>query len=156
MRRFFWRPKAHSLSYWYGKHHNFYAMKDCLTWPMWHTKMHISAKCNSGRIAIQWFLIKHFLDYQYTKLQPYTFPVQKMCVFAQYATLVPRLIKALCQSSHLVWGLAYRRTIKEETIAINRDWVYNQACRLLHDINVVSFYNHWYPKLGFPTIFLKL
>ena len=66
-------------------------MKDCLTWPMWHTKMHFSAKCNSGRIAIQWFHIKHYLDYQYTKFQPYTFRVQKMCVFARYATLVPRL-----------------------------------------------------------------
>ena len=53
--------------------------------------MHFSAKCISGRIAIQWFHIKHYLDYQYTKFQPYTFRVQKMCVFARYATLVPRL-----------------------------------------------------------------
>ena len=53
--------------------------------------MHISEKCNSGRAAIQWFHIKHYLDYQYTKFQPYTFRVQKMCVFARYATLVPRL-----------------------------------------------------------------
>ena len=59
---------------------------------MWHTKNAFSAKCNSGRIAIQWFHIKHYLDYQYTKFQPYTFRVQKMCVFARYATLVPRLI----------------------------------------------------------------
>ena len=59
---------------------------------MWHTKMHFPAKCNSGRIAIQWFHIKHYSDYQYTKLQSYTFRVQKMCVFARYATLVPRLI----------------------------------------------------------------
>ena len=59
---------------------------------MWHTKMHFSAKCNSGRIAIQWFHIKHYLDYQYTKFQPYTFRVQKMCVFVRYATLVPRLV----------------------------------------------------------------
>ena len=58
---------------------------------MWHTKMRFSAKCNSGRIAIQWFHIKYYLDYQYTKFQPYTFRVQKMCVFARYATLVPRL-----------------------------------------------------------------
>ena len=62
---------------------------------MWHTKMHFSAKCNSGRIAIQWFHIKHYLDYQYTKFQPYTFRVQKMCVFARYATLVPRLFSLL-------------------------------------------------------------
>ena len=48
-------------------------------------------KCNSGRIAIQWFHIKHYLDYQYTKFQPYTFQVQKMFVFARYTTLVPRL-----------------------------------------------------------------
>ena len=53
--------------------------------------MHFPAKCNSGRIAIQWFHIKHHLDYQYTKFQLYTFRVQKMCVFARYATLVPRL-----------------------------------------------------------------
>ena len=57
--------------------------------------MHFAAKCNSGRIAIQWFHIKHYLDYQYTKFQPYTFRVQKMCVFARYATLVPRLYAAL-------------------------------------------------------------
>ena len=60
---------------------------------MWHTKMHFHAKCNSGRIAIQWFHIKHYLDYQYTKFQPYTFRVQKMCVFARYETLVPRLLE---------------------------------------------------------------
>ena len=41
-----------------------------------------STKCNSGRIAIQWYHIKHYLDFQYTKFQPYTFGVQKMCVFA--------------------------------------------------------------------------
>ena len=58
-----------------------------------YKKMHFSAKCNSGRIAIQWFHIKHYLDYQYTKFQPYTFRVQKMCVFARYATLVPRLLE---------------------------------------------------------------
>ena len=56
-----------------------------------YKKMHFSAKCNSGRIAIQWFYIKHYFDYQYKKFQPYTFRVQKMCVFARYATLVPRL-----------------------------------------------------------------
>ena len=43
--------------------------------------MHFSAKCNSGRIAIQWFHITRYLDYQYTKFQPYTFRVQKKCVF---------------------------------------------------------------------------
>ena len=50
---------------------------------MWHTKNAFSAKCNFGRIAIQWFHTKHYLDYQYTKFQPYTFQVQKMCVFAR-------------------------------------------------------------------------
>ena len=32
-------------------------------------------------------------------------------------------IKALRQSRHGVWGLTHRRAIKEETIAINHDWV---------------------------------
>ena len=54
--------------------------------------MHFFAKCNSDRIAIQWFHNKHYLDYHYTKFQTYTSRVQKMCVFARYATLVPRLI----------------------------------------------------------------
>ena len=54
--------------------------------------MHFPANCNSGRIAIQWFHIKHYLDYQHTKFQTYTFRVQKMCVFARYATLVTRLL----------------------------------------------------------------
>ena len=40
-------------------------------------------RLNSGCIAIQWLHIKHYLDNQYTKFQPYTFRVQKMCVFAQ-------------------------------------------------------------------------
>ena len=65
--------------------------------------MHFSAKCNSGRIAIQWFHIKHYLGYQYTKFQPYTFRVQKNCVFARYATLVPRLKRvygSLCFKIH--------------------------------------------------------
>ena len=57
-----------------------------------YKKMQFSAKCNSCRIAIQWFQIKHYLVYQYSKFQPYTFWVQKICVFARYATLVPRLI----------------------------------------------------------------
>ena len=68
---------------------------------MWQTKMHFSAKCNSGRIAIQWFHIKHYLDYQYTKFQPFTFRVQKMCVFARYATLVPRLLASENRSTPL-------------------------------------------------------
>ena len=33
--------------------------------------------------------------------------------------------------------MTHHRAIKEETIAINRDWVYNQACRLSHDIQVI-------------------
>ena len=73
---------------------------------MWHTKVHFSAKCNSGRVAIQWFHIKHYLDYQYTKFQPYTFRVQKMCVFARYATLVPRLMINWWSSSKFVQIMA--------------------------------------------------
>ena len=68
---------------------------DCLTWPIRLTKMHFSAICNSGRVAIQWFHIKRDLDYQYTKFQLYTFWVQNICVFARYATLVPRLLVKL-------------------------------------------------------------
>ena len=33
------------------------------------------------------------------------------------------LIKALSQRCHWVWGLTHRRAIKEETTAINSDWV---------------------------------
>ena len=40
--------------------------------------------------------------------------------------------------SPIVRELTNRRAIKEETIAINRDWVHNQAYRLSHDIHVVS------------------
>ena len=36
------------------------------------------AKCNSGRIGMQWFHIKHYIDYQYTKLQSYTSRVKKI------------------------------------------------------------------------------
>ena len=34
--------------------------------------------------------------------------------------------------------MIHRHAIKEETIAINRDWVLNQECRLSHDIQVIS------------------
>ena len=76
---------------------------------MWHTKNAFSAKCNSGRLAIQWFNIKHYLDYQYTKFQPYTFRVQKMCVFARYATLVPRLViwQLKCHKELTIVQIAY-------------------------------------------------
>ena len=36
-------------------------------------------------------------------------------------------IKALRQSHHWVWGLTNHCAIIEETIAINHDWVNNQA-----------------------------
>ena len=42
--------------------------------------MHFSAKCNSGRIAIQWFHIKHYLDYLYTNSSRIPFGCKK-CVF---------------------------------------------------------------------------
>ena len=41
-------------------------------------------------------------------------------------------IKALRQGRHWVWGLTPHRAIKEETLAINRDWVYNQAIKLFY------------------------
>ena len=41
------------------------------------------------------------------------------------------LIKALCQIRHWVWGLANRCAIKEIAIARNRDWVYNQAFKVI-------------------------
>ena len=42
----------------------------------------------------------------------------------------------ICQCHHWVWGLTHRHLIKEETIAINRDWVYNKTCRLPHNKHV--------------------
>ena len=47
-------------------------------------------------------------------------------------------IKALRQSRHWVWSLTHRRAIEEETRAKSCDWVYNQACRLSHDFQVIS------------------
>ena len=76
------RETSHFLCYERLLNMTYVAYKKCI----------FSAKCNSGRIAIQWFHIKHDLDYQYTQFQPYTFRVQKMCVFARYATLVSRLL----------------------------------------------------------------
>ena len=69
-------------------------------------------------------------------------------------------IKALHQDHHWVWGRTLHRAIKEETIAINRDWVYNQACRLSQDIHVVShpfitfnYLLNWSINLGFQQFF---
>ena len=45
-----------------------------------YKKCIFSAKCNSGRIAIQWFHIKRYLDYQYTKFQLYYLSgAKKLC-----------------------------------------------------------------------------
>ena len=33
-----------------------------------------------------------------------------------------------------------RRALEGETIAINRDWVYDQTCRLSRDIHVISIF----------------
>ena len=54
------------------------------------------------------------------------------------ASVINPPIKALRQSRQWVWNLTHRRAIKEATIAINRDWVNNQACTLSHDIQVIS------------------
>ena len=66
-----------------------------------------------------------------------------MSGLCQYAVCITRnttdpQIKALRQSRHRVRGLVNRRAIKEKTIAINRDWVSNQACRLSHNIHFIS------------------
>ena len=52
------------------------------------------------------------------------------------------------QASGTNQRMTHRRAIKEETIAINRDWVHNQACRLPHDIHVVS-----HPLITFIYLF---
>ena len=50
----------------------------------------------------------------------------------------PRM-KPLRQGSHCVCDLTRRRLFKVGTIALNRDWVYNQTCRLSHGgIHVIS------------------
>ena len=53
------------------------------------------------------------------------------------ASGINQRIKALRQGHHWIWGLTNGRAIKEETIAINCDWVYNQVCSLSHDIHVI-------------------
>ena len=88
--------------------------------------MHLSAKCNSGRIAIQWFHIKHYSDYQYTKFQPYTSRVQKMCVFARYATLVPRLLLFCC---YLIQYIVCEGFVRE-------NWLSVPACR--HERTIIG------------------
>ena len=54
-----------------------------------------------------------------------------------------------------------RHAIKEETIAINRDWVYNQACRLSHYIHALWIYMYipliiMFLIWGIPAILLNL
>ena len=44
-------------------------------------------------------------------------------------------------------ALNHRRAIEEETIAINRDCVYNKAYRLSHDIQVISTFFATFDKL---------
>ena len=56
-----------------------------------HTKCMFSEKCNSYRIAIQWFHVNQYLGIPYTKFQPYTCRVLGLGFFKRYAILVPRL-----------------------------------------------------------------
>ena len=53
-------------------------------------------------------------------------------------------IKAICQCRRRVQGLTIGRAIKK--IALNHDWVYNQACIQLRDVHVISYlfmtFNH--------------
>ena len=37
-----------------------------------------------------------------------------------------------------IWGLTHPHVIKEDGIAFNYDWVYDQACRLSRGIHVMS------------------
>ena len=48
----------------------------------------------------------------------------------QHASGTNQRIKALRHGRHWVWCLTHRREIKEETIAISRDWVYNKVSML--------------------------
>ena len=47
-------------------------------------------------------------------------------------------IKALRQSFRYFWGLTHCPAIKEETIAINLECAYKQACRPSYNIQVIS------------------
>ena len=78
-----------------------------------YKKIHFTAKCNSGHIAIQWFNMRYYLDYQYTKIQPYTFRMQIFFVFARYATLVPRLVTVAPQSVLWKYSLMKMESIEE-------------------------------------------
>ena len=44
------------------------------------------------------------------------------------------LVKVLRRGRHWVWGPNRRRAIKEWSIAINNDWVDNQACKFAPEI----------------------
>ena len=44
-----------------------------------NTKCMFSAKCNFSCIIIQWFHFNRYSGIPYTKIQPYTSRVQKMC-----------------------------------------------------------------------------
>ena len=56
-----------------------------------HTKCMFSEKCNSYRIAIQWFHVNQYLGIPYTKFQPYTSRVLGLGFFKRYSIWVPRL-----------------------------------------------------------------
>ena len=48
-------------------------------------------------------------------------PLERWCDFAKFWCGKKKLVAV--QSRHRVWGLTHRRAIKEETIALNRNWV---------------------------------
>ena len=62
-----------------------------LTWPMWHTKMHFPRNAILVALLYSGLISSTIYTISIQNFRPYTFRVQKMCVFARYATLVPRL-----------------------------------------------------------------
>ena len=82
-----------------------------------HTKCMFSEKCNSYRIAIQWFHVNQYLGIPYTKFQAYTSRVLGLGFFKRYAIWVPRLraIKRLHEDAIILISMK-NKTIKRHLL----------------------------------------
>ena len=54
------------------------------------------------------------------------------------APTISSIDKSLSRNRHRVWSPTHRRSIKEESKVVNRDWVDYQACSLLQNINIMA------------------
>ena len=112
-----------------------------------HTKCMFSMKCNSCRIAIQWFHVSRYSGIPYTKIQPYfmlagiqAFHIQKFSCISLGCNLLC-FCMILNFGSPTKWLSWYRLTETADHVLSNHVWwSYYHAIKVICYIRVNDFY----------------